>query len=130
MIEIGVFKAIGNWVSSYFERKSIEQQAKAQRAVDVQVSSDNYDTAALKAMQFTWKDEYLLLTITAPIWYGLFDPDGAKGWVAFITALPLWYQVLLGGVFASTFGLRWWFKKEQAKIYKEVLAPSTLNKEK
>lgn len=126
-MELGVITAIGNWVSSYFERKTVEQQAKAQRAVDIQVSSDNYDTAALKAMQFTFKDEYLLATLTAPIWYGLFDPRGATEWVDFISKLPLWYQVLLGGIVASTFGLRWWFKKEQTKVYKEVLADRRAN---
>ncbi|QPI17709.1 hypothetical protein vBAmePR8F_gp49 [Alteromonas phage vB_AmeP_R8W] len=130
-MNLGIVTAVGNWVSSYFERKATEQQAKAQRAIDMQVSSDNYDTAALKAMQFTLKDEYLLITLTAPIWYGLFDPGGATEWVVFISALPLWYQVLLGGIVASTFGLRWWFKKEQTAVYKEVLSKgSTFNKEK
>lgn len=120
-MNLGIVTAVGNWVSSYFERKATEQQAKAQRALDVQVSSDNYDTAALNNMKFTWKDEYLLIVITFPIILAWFDAERANAWIDFVSQLPLWYQLLIAGMVASTYGLRWWFTKEQTKVYKDII---------
>ncbi len=120
-MSLTVVTAIGNFVSSFFERKAKVQEAKATAEANAQVSSDNYDTTALKQMQFTFKDEYLMGVYTTPLILAWFDPERASKWVLWIQDLPLWYQVFLGGILASTFGLRWWFKREQTKVFKEVL---------
>ncbi|QDP55886.1 MAG: hypothetical protein GOVbin8609_18 [Prokaryotic dsDNA virus sp.] len=107
---------ITSLVSGWFENKKIEQQSKLEtKLAEIEAESD-YDNLAQKNMQTSWKDEYLILIFTAPLIIGYFDEERAIKWVNFVKEMPLWYQVILFGIVAATFGLRWWFKDKQAKL--------------
>jgi hypothetical protein len=41
---------------------------------------------------------------------------GIMEWVGFVEALPLWYQILIFGITAASFGLRWFFKQQNFKV--------------
>lgn len=81
-----------------------------------QAESD-YDTQAAKNMQTSWKDEYLILLHTLPV-YGYVIPSETlhKGldriWENLGAAPYEWWVIYIGMV-ASTFGLRWLFNKQK-----------------
>lgn len=102
--------------SGWFENKKLEQAAKHERRMTEAKAECDYDTQAQKNMQTSIKDEYLLLIFTAPLILGYFDEVRAMRWVKFVGELPLWYQIILFGMVAATFGLRWWFKDKSAKL--------------
>lgn len=104
---------------SFFERKRVEQQAKADAAKEAAASEGNYDLQAQKNMQMSWKDEYLMIVFTAPLLLGYFDEERALAWIDFVGDMPLWYQIILFGMVAATFGLRWWFSKKRVDVLLE-----------
>lgn len=93
------------------------QNASREDAMDLE-----YDLQALKNMKSTWKDEFLLivysfpfiLSFLAPFIDAFWDLDivngVARAWET-VGLAPSWYQWLMLGVAAATFGLRWLFQK-------------------
>lgn len=85
----------------------------------IEIEAD-WDMEAMRQSQFSWKDEYLLLVLSAPF-IGSFVPGVqdhvVKGWT-YVAKAPLWYQTAFLGVIAATFGLRWWFNKNNTAIKK------------
>lgn len=73
-----------------------------------------YDLQALKNMNKTWKDEYLMFVWSLPF-IGSFIPGVQdhvlEGW-RFIAKAPYWYTLGFLGILAATFGLRWLFEKK------------------
>ena len=66
------------------------------------------DTESVKQMQFTWKDEYILLLHSIPLILCFF-PSMAVHVSAGFEALdkaPLWFKVAYVGIVISTYGLR------------------------
>lgn len=94
--------------------------AKIARLSQEQVAITDYDTQAVKNMQTSWKDEYLLLLHTLPI-YGYAIPYAPlhagldRVWEELGRAPYEWWIVYIG-IVASTFGLRWLFNKRVDKI--------------
>lgn len=89
-----------------------ESEAKIQMMkVDGEI---NWDIEALRQSKYSWKDEYLMVILSAPF-IGSFIPNVQdyvlKGW-EYIGKAPAWYQAAFIGVVAATFGLRWWFKQK------------------
>jgi len=80
----------------------------------------DYDTQAVKNMQSSWKDEYLILLHTLPV-YGYVIPSTKlhegldRLWEKLGSAGYEWWIVYIG-IVASTFGLRWLFNKRVDKI--------------
>lgn len=76
----------------------------------------DYDTKAQENMKTSWKDEYLILLHTLPIWgYIVPSEEFHKGldkvWFQLENA-PDWWWIVYIGIVASTFGLRWFFSKQ------------------
>lgn len=92
------------------EAKVRGQELRAQREAEAEA---NYDLEAMRQMQFSWKDEYLLFILSLPF-IGSFIPKVQDyvitGW-GYISQAPPWYQWSWLGVIAATFGLRWLFSK-------------------
>lgn len=110
--------AVIGLVSSWFNAKTAVQEAKADRAKQEAKSESDYDTTALKQMQFSYKDEFAMLVWYSPIVLAWVYPEKAQAWVDFVGGLPHWYQLGMLGILASTFGLRWLFRQQQVKILK------------
>ena len=73
-----------------------------------------YQGKLLEARQSDWKDEFVLLILSAPIavlaWAVISeDPtamDKVKLFFEYFTQLPFWYQTIFVGVIASVYGLK------------------------
>lgn len=73
----------------------------------------NYNMEMVKQMKNSWKDEFVLLIVSAPA-VMLFIPDlqdyAINGFAVMAHTVPVWYQVLLLGIYFSTYGLKDIFK--------------------
>lgn len=128
---IGVITAVGGFLTSMVNgwtetKKTKTELKKAELVADSEfkqkkLSSDSdYDTAAINAQKYSWKDEFLTLTIVMPL-VCTFLPWTQhyvlSGWEALDKA-PIWYQVILCGVYVSVFGLKGWLKLKDLKLFK------------
>ena len=106
------------------EVKIRKLEAKANADMTTLKQQGDYDTTAQANMATSWKDEYLILLHTFPIWgYGLgierVDKGLDKIWAKLETAPHEWWLIYIG-IVASTFGLRWLFTKKRVDA---ILAP-------
>ena len=73
-----------------------------------------YQGKLLEARQSDWKDEFILLLLSAPIVllaWAVFSDDPAamekmKLFFEYFSQLPFWYQTIFVGVIASVYGLK------------------------
>jgi len=133
----GAAEAIGSIISEpikgWQERKTIKTQAKTEveklnaeaaiRKAELNIElaktgqkiEENWDITAQKQMHLTWKDEYLVLLLFLPVLLlflsaFLHDVEFQTRVINSVKALeefPLWYVMLLCGIVAAVFGLRW-----------------------
>lgn len=99
------------------------QKAEAKRVYD-------YDSEAQRQKQRTIVDEILLFIMFAPVICS-FIPGVQdyvlNGW-SYLAEAPLWYQLLLIGMVASVFGLRWMVVKFPGFIWTSRTGKSTNTK--
>ena len=85
--------------------RSAEAMARGER---------EYEGKLLEARQSDWKDEFILLLLSAPIvmlsWAVFSDDPSAmekmKLFFDYFSQLPFWYQTIFVGVIASVYGLK------------------------
>ena len=73
-----------------------------------------YNGKLLEARQSDWKDEFILLLLSAPIvllaWAVFSDDptamDKMKLFFEYFSQLPFWYQTIFVGVIASVYGIK------------------------
>lgn len=128
----GAFDLIKEPVSQWQERKTIRAKAsieveklyakasveKAKALVEMaktnqQIQAD-WDARAQEQARFSIKDEILMIVLFSPVvalFVSAFLPDNVqKSIIQAVSALedfPDWYVVMLLGIVASVFGLRW-----------------------
>jgi hypothetical protein len=93
------------------ETKIAVAQAEAevtriQKAADAEVDWDN---AAAKQMEHSWKDEYLTLLLSAPMvlaFCGTWGRTAASEGFAAVSTAPEWYKVAFLSTVAASFGIR------------------------
>ncbi len=118
-----LWKAITGAVSTIFTgwmdvKKAKYKSEENKYLAEVKVEGD-YDQTALKQMQYSWKDEMIAIIWYSPLYIGWFE-KGEEGWtlitasqwVDFAARLPYWWQFGAFGIMAATFGLRWYFKRQ------------------
>lgn len=92
--------------------------AKAQYKLDLikegMVIEADWDSKAQEQMRYTWKDEALLVIIYFPVvilFASIFiSGDLQQRVIISVQALndfPIWYKMVLMGIIASVYGLRW-----------------------
>ena len=113
-----IISAVGTIFNGWVEVKKSKQQAEAAYHQQALKGEQDWDTKAMEASKYSWKDEYFLVVWTAPLIVAWFNPEKAMKWIQFVDSLPVWYQIGLFGMMAATFGLRWFFKQQQLKIIK------------
>ena len=102
------------------QAKVAKHEAEAKFQMRVAEIEATWDLVALRMSQYSTKDELIALVIFAPLiaaWFPGLRPH-VLDWVDFIDKLPIWYQVVMFGIVAATFGLRWWFNKTSLKVGK------------
>ena len=105
-------------VKSWFDAKKAKHQAEIRFQEKMGEMEATWDLVALRQAQFSWKDEFITLIIFAPLilWWFPELRDDAQSWVEFVGAMPYWYQFVMFGIIAATFGLRWYFKQQNFKL--------------
>lgn len=79
-----------------------------------QIEAD-WDTNAQQDMKTSWKDEYLVILFSLPLILA-FVPDTQQAILngfATLDKTPDWYMMLVMGIVASVFGLRWLISKRK-----------------
>ena len=106
----------GTWLEGRVERQKAETGAKVARAkaeatiAEKQATGElDYDLAAANQMASSWRDEFFSLLFAIPMVLSFCGEWGREivfnGFEA-LQQMPLWYQVSLGGLVASSVGMR------------------------
>ncbi|MCP3944515.1 MAG: hypothetical protein GY710_23975 [Desulfobacteraceae bacterium] len=89
--------------------KAIVEMAKTGQKIEA-----DWDAKAQEQAKFSWKDEALMLLLFSPVFFlflSAFLPAEYQakiiGAVNALNEFPTWYVVMLLGIVASVFGLRW-----------------------
>lgn len=126
-----IVTALGAIGKSWLENRRVKAEgkiaithAKIAYKVRREEMKAEMDLTAMQGMQWTWKDEYLLVLLSIPA-IMCFIPDFTFAGVLYspvnavhsgfevLKTMPAWYQWAFTGIIAATFGLRTWmgFKK-------------------
>lgn len=105
---------------SRLEIEKLKLEIKKNSMQAAAIAESDYDQQAMKNMQTSWKDEYLIILHTFPIWgYGIPSETLHIGldriWLQFNSADYFWWITYIG-IIASTFGLRWLFSSKVDKM--------------
>lgn len=116
------FKAIGAAISGlfggYVDLKKAKMQAEGEKFKQLAKAEADWDTEALRQSQFSWKDEAITFVWLSPLVVAWKYPEKAQAWVDFISQLPMYYWIVMFGIVATSFGLRWYFKQQNLNVAK------------
>jgi uncharacterized ion transporter superfamily protein YfcC len=96
------------------ESKMLMSDAQRLHAEKMAKGQIDYQGKLLEARQSDWKDEFILLLLSAPIvllaWAVFSDDptamDKMQLFFQYFSELPFWYQTIFVGVIASVYGLK------------------------
>jgi len=104
-----VIGAISGLAGSYIEGKVAVNKANATKNLKIATGEIDWDMEAIKASQSSWKDEYVLILYSIPLILCFTGETGRtiveNGFIA-LQQMPQWYQISLGGIVASSIGMR------------------------
>ena len=123
----GVFGVIAKPIEEWQKRKTLEVEQKDKelerqyelnlKKVDVATElakqgmqiEANWDTNAQQDMKTSWKDEYLTILFSLPLILAFFPQtqDAVLKGFETLDKTPEWYMMLVTGIVAGVFGLRW-----------------------
>ena len=94
--------------------KMLMADAQMRHAQKMSVGEIEYSGKVLENNQKDWKDEFILILLSAPIallsWAVFSDDPSAmekmKLFFEYFSQLPFWYQTIFVGVIASVYGLK------------------------
>ena len=126
-------KPITGAVSKYQEGKTRIKEAKIdaevakykaqeQRWLRESDAESSWDNKALEQSQYSWKDEFIMLIWLAPfimLFIPWLQPYAVKGFVS-LSEVPYGYWLVIFGIVAQSFGLRWLFKGKVDKAIKSI----------
>ena len=96
------------------QTKMLMSDAQMRHAQKMASGEAEYQGKLLEARQSDWKDEFILLLLSAPIvllaWAVWSDDPSAMEkmqlFFKYFSELPFWYQTIFVGVIASVYGLK------------------------
>ena len=115
-----IAKAAQGIFTSWVDLKKSKNEADAERYRSEAKAERDWDQEALRQAQYSWKDEFITLIMFSPLVVAWFDSERAMEWIKFVTGLPIWYQIIIAGIVAASFGLRWLFKNKLTNGFKGV----------
>jgi len=110
----GVISAVADLGKGYLSNKAEEKQAKHQAKLKIIESDSNWESKMADATRNSWKDEYLVLVLTSPLFFigyavAVDDPtiiDRVKAGMDALGDLPDWYAYLLFVACTASFGVK------------------------
>ena len=104
-----LLSSVTSLASSYIDGKTAIQKAEATIKMKEATGEIDWDLAAMRASQSSWKDEWLTLLFSIPLILA-FCGDWGRGIVAdgftALAGMPQWYQVALGAIVSASFATR------------------------
>jgi uncharacterized ion transporter superfamily protein YfcC len=108
------FKAGSHIFKQRQQTKMLMADAQMRHAEKMSKGELDYSGKLLEARQSDWKDEFVLLVLSAPVgllaWAVVSDDptamDKVKLFFEYFSQLPFWYQTIFVGVIASVYGLK------------------------
>ena len=104
-----ILGSIGGLATSYIDGKTAVQKAEAQIRMKEATGEIDWELAAIRATQSSWKDEWLTIIFTLPMVLCFCGDWGRQvvtdGFIA-LQNMPDWYQISLGPIVAASFGIR------------------------
>ena len=106
----------GTWLNGKVEKTKAEAATKVAKAKAEAVIMEkkatgeiDWDLAAMRASQSSWKDEWLTIIFTIPLILSFCGDWGRQivhdGFMS-LQQMPDWYQISLGCIVAASFGIR------------------------
>tara|TARA_S200002703_G_C3650946_1_gene199844 strand:+ start:157 stop:519 length:363 start_codon:yes stop_codon:yes gene_type:complete len=104
-----IVTAVSGLASSWIEGKTAIQKANAQIKMKEATGEIDWDLAAMRASQNSWKDEYLVIIFSIPLILSFCGEWGrgvaAAGFQA-LSEMPEWYQLTIGVIVSASFATR------------------------
>ena len=104
-----ILGSLGGLATSYIDGKTAVQKAEAQIRMKEATGEIDWELAAIRATQSSWKDEWLTILFSLPLILCFCGDWGRQivtdGFIA-LQNMPDWYQISLGAIVASSFGIR------------------------
>ena len=104
-----ILGSVGSLATSYIDGKTAIQKAEAQIRMKEATGDIDWNLAAIRATQSSWKDEYILILYSIPLILAFCGETGRQivtnGFQALET-MPLYYQVSLGGIISASIGMK------------------------
>ena len=104
-----ILGSVGGLATSYIDGKTAVQKAEAQIRMKEATGEIDWELAAIRATQSSWKDEWLTIIFTLPMVLCFCGDWGRQvvtdGFIA-LQNMPDWYQISLGAIVAASFGIR------------------------
>ena len=104
-----LLSSVGGLATSYIDGKTAVQKAEAQIRLKGATGDIDWDLAAIRASQSSWKDEWITVLFSIPLVLSFCGDWGreivANGFTA-LAGMPDWYQYSLGAVVAASLGTK------------------------
>ena len=104
-----LLSSVGGLATSYIDGKTAVQKAEAQIRMKEATGEIDWELAAIRATQSSWKDEWLTILFSLPLILCFCGDWGRQivtdGFIA-LQNMPDWYQISLGAIVAGSFGIR------------------------
>ena len=101
--------SVGGLATSWIDGKTAVQKAEAQIRMKEATGEIDWELAAIRATQSSWKDEWLTVLFSIPLILSFCGSWGRQvvtdGFIA-LQQMPDWYQISLGAIVAASFGIR------------------------
>ena len=104
-----LLSSVGSLASTYLDGKVAANKAEAQIRLKEATGDIDWDLAAIRASQSSWKDEWITVLFSIPLVLSFCGDWGreivANGFSA-LAGMPDWYQYSLGAVVAAALGTK------------------------
>jgi len=101
--------SVGGLATSWLDGKTAVQKAEAEIKLKEATGDIDWELAAIRATQNSWKDEWLTILFSIPLILSFCGDWGrtvvTNGFMA-LSNMPDWYQVSLGAIVAASFGIK------------------------
>ena len=102
-----LLSSAGNLASTWLDGKVAANKAEAEIRLKEATGDIDWDLAAIRASQSSWKDEWITVLFSIPLVLSFCGDWGreivANGFTA-LAGMPDWYQYSLGAVVAASLG--------------------------
>tara|TARA_Y100000385_G_scaffold92770_1_gene95814 strand:- start:273 stop:629 length:357 start_codon:yes stop_codon:yes gene_type:complete len=105
-----IIKSLSGLATSIIDGKTQIKLTEAEIKKKQLTGEIDWDLAAIKATENSWKDEWITLLFSVPLVLAFMPFSWAEDLVAngfaALEAMPQWYQISLGGIVSASIGLR------------------------